>query len=265
MTDSRSGCCRRAGRFSSCSTPFSRTRCIRCIRCSDVTTSANKPLRSYTFTHCLRCIMFLSCLLTVADLLARLCINFWATVYKTIRPILSDRCLSVLYVTVYCGQTAGWIRMPVGMEVGIGPGHIVLHGDPALPLRKGHSSPTFLPMPFVAKRSPISATAELVWYIWHWFLLATLIFNRLFLVRLRLLAGHFSPFDTTVVEAPRLHPRQLFAFPCSNTLMTRSLLHHATYARILRSWNHASGPYARCCHNGLRHNSVKSETALFHF
>jgi len=31
---------------------------------------------------------------------------------------------------VYSGQTAGWIRMPLGMEIGIGPGHIVLDGDP---------------------------------------------------------------------------------------------------------------------------------------
>ena len=30
---------------------------------------------------------------------------------------------------VYCGQTA-WIKMPVGMEVGLGPGHIVLDADP---------------------------------------------------------------------------------------------------------------------------------------
>jgi len=36
---------------------------------------------------------------------------------------------------VYCGQTAGWIKMPVGMEVegDLGPGHIVLDGDPAPP------------------------------------------------------------------------------------------------------------------------------------
>ena len=33
---------------------------------------------------------------------------------------------------VYCGQTAGWIKMPLGMEVGLGPGHIVLDGVPAL-------------------------------------------------------------------------------------------------------------------------------------
>ena len=34
--------------------------------------------------------------------------SFWATVYKTVRPVLSDRCLSVLSVTlVYCSQTVG--------------------------------------------------------------------------------------------------------------------------------------------------------------
>ena len=29
---------------------------------------------------------------------------------------------------VYCGQTAGRIKMVLGMEVGLGPGHIVLDG-----------------------------------------------------------------------------------------------------------------------------------------
>jgi len=44
---------------------------------------------------------------------------------------------------VYCGQTArlaGWIKMPLDMEASLGPGDIVLDGDPAPP--KGHS-PTF--------------------------------------------------------------------------------------------------------------------------
>ena len=27
---------------------------------------------------------------------------------------------------IYCGQTVGWIKMPLGMEVDLGPGHIVL-------------------------------------------------------------------------------------------------------------------------------------------
>jgi len=43
-------------------------------------------------------------------------------------------------VHVYCGQTAGWIKTPVGTEVDLGPSHIVLDGDPAPP-RKRHSSP----------------------------------------------------------------------------------------------------------------------------
>jgi len=45
---------------------------------------------------------------------------------------------------VCCGQTAGWIKMPLGTEVGLGPGHIVLDEDPALP-EKGHSSLIFSP------------------------------------------------------------------------------------------------------------------------
>jgi len=34
-------------------------------------------------------------------------------------------------VHVYCGQTAGWMNTPLGTEVDLGPGHIVLDGDPA--------------------------------------------------------------------------------------------------------------------------------------
>jgi len=32
-------------------------------------------------------------------------------------------------VHVYCGQLAGWIKMARGMEVGLGPCHIELDGD----------------------------------------------------------------------------------------------------------------------------------------
>jgi len=58
--------------------------------------------------------------------------------------MLSDRyavcpvCLSV--TLVYCGQTAEW--MPLGTEVGLGPGNIVLDGDPApLPKKGGGQQP----------------------------------------------------------------------------------------------------------------------------
>jgi len=58
---------------------------------------------------------------------------FGATVYKTVRHMLSDHCpvcLSVLSVTlVYCGQTVGWIKTKLGTEVGLCPDHTVLDGD----------------------------------------------------------------------------------------------------------------------------------------
>jgi len=77
--------------------------------------------------------------------------------------MLSDHCLSCLSVTlVCCGQTVGWIKMPFGTEVGLGPGHVVLDGDPAPPRKGAQQPPTFRPMSIVAKRLPISATAELL-------------------------------------------------------------------------------------------------------
>ena len=38
---------------------------------------------------------------------------------------------------ICCGQMAGWIKMPLGMEVGLGPGDFVLDVDPARPPQKG--------------------------------------------------------------------------------------------------------------------------------
>jgi len=68
----------------------------------------------------------------------------WATVYKTVRPIGTlSVCVSVSVsdslcpvTLVYCGQTVGWIKMPLGMEVGLFPCDIVLDGA-QLPPRKG--------------------------------------------------------------------------------------------------------------------------------
>ena len=53
--------------------------------------------------------------------------------------------------------------MPLGMEIGLGPGDNVLDGDPA-PSRKGAQQPNphFWPMSVVVKLSPTSATAELL-------------------------------------------------------------------------------------------------------
>ena len=43
----------------------------------------------------------------------------------------------------HCGQTAGCIKMPLGMEVGLRPRDFVLDGDPASPPLKGYSPPIF--------------------------------------------------------------------------------------------------------------------------
>jgi len=62
---------------------------------------------------------------------------------------------------VYCGQTAGWIKMPFSTAVKLGPGYVVLDGYTAL-LRKGHSSRQLFGPRLLWPQSPISATAELV-------------------------------------------------------------------------------------------------------
>jgi len=81
--------------------------------------------------------------------------DFWANVFKTVRPMLSVRCLSCLSVMsvtfVHCGQMVGRIKMKLGMHVGLGAGHTVLHGDPAPPPQRG-IAPNFRPMFIVAKR-----------------------------------------------------------------------------------------------------------------
>jgi len=43
---------------------------------------------------------------------------------------------------VRCGQTAGWIKIPLGTDVGLGPCNFLLDGDPAP--KKGHSPTQFL-------------------------------------------------------------------------------------------------------------------------
>ena len=119
----------------------------------------------------------------------------WATVCKTVRPMLSDRCpilscpvcpvcnVGALWPSgwtdqddtwhagrprpwphcvrwrpsspspkeaqpfpqvsdhICCGQMAAWIKMPLGMKIGLSPGDFVLDGDLALPSPKGDRPP----------------------------------------------------------------------------------------------------------------------------
>jgi len=56
----------------------------------------------------------------------------------------------------YCGQTAGCINMPLGMEVGFSPGDFLLDGDPFPPPQKGVEPLNFRPTFIVAKRLHVS-------------------------------------------------------------------------------------------------------------
>ena len=42
----------------------------------------------------------------------------------------------------HCGRMAGWIKMALGVEVGLGPGYIVLDWDPAPLPTKGGGAPS---------------------------------------------------------------------------------------------------------------------------
>ena len=84
--------------------------------------------------------------------------TFCATVCKTVRPMLSVRCLSVCPVClsvisvtfVHCSQTVGRIKMKC-MQVDLGHGHNVLDGNPASPPQRGTAPPNFRPISAVAK------------------------------------------------------------------------------------------------------------------
>jgi len=81
--------------------------------------------------------------------------------YGDLAPLPKKGAYPQFSAHVYCGQTAGCIKMPVGAKVGLGPDHIVLGymGTHVTPSPKwGVQLPNFRPISIVAKRSPISAT-----------------------------------------------------------------------------------------------------------
>jgi len=70
--------------------------------------------------------------------------------------------------------------MPLGTEVGLGPGDTVLDEYPAPPWKRAQQAPTFQPMSIVVKRSHISATAQLLLFnLQPSFLKLTLLWVRL--------------------------------------------------------------------------------------
>jgi len=109
------------------------------------------PRSALTGPYLLRvAVLCISCNIFGRPYAKRFGLCYWAVVC----PV----CLSVMLV--YCGQTVGWIKMPLGMEVGLDSRDIVLDGDPATPKIGAQQVPTFRLMSIVAKRSPTSATSE---------------------------------------------------------------------------------------------------------
>ena len=62
-------------------------------------------------------------------------------------------CLSVCFsvTLMHCGQMVGRIKIKRGLHVGLGPGQIVLDGDPASPPQKAGATPNFRTISVVAK------------------------------------------------------------------------------------------------------------------
>jgi len=106
------------------------------------------PLHFSAHVYCGQTIAHLSnCSAFLGDrpFVKRFALCYRSVVYPSVCP----SCLSV--TLVYCGQTVEWIKMKLGMKVGLGPGHVMLDGDPA-PLPKGAQPPNFRSMSVVAKR-----------------------------------------------------------------------------------------------------------------
>ena len=69
-----------------------------------------------------------------------------------------------IYSAGIIARSNGWMDQDATWytEVGLGPGDIVLDGDPAPLTERGTAAASFRPMSIAAKRSTISATAELL-------------------------------------------------------------------------------------------------------
>jgi len=72
--------------------------------------------------------MSLSCIIFGRPFVKR-----FALYYRTVVCLACPVCPVLSVTLVYCGQTVGRIKMKLGMQVGLGPGHIVLDQDPAPP------------------------------------------------------------------------------------------------------------------------------------
>jgi len=65
-------------------------------------------------------------------------------------------------VHVYCGQTTEWIKMAVGMEMGLGPADIVLDGDPAAQEKRPQAPTQFSALVHCDQMARLMKTPEVV-------------------------------------------------------------------------------------------------------
>jgi len=80
----------------------------------------------------------------MVTILGRPFVKRFAICYQTVISLSDCPVLSV--TLVHCGQTVGWIKMKLGMQVGLAPGHIVLDArGPSFTSPKGHSPTIFGP------------------------------------------------------------------------------------------------------------------------
>ena len=80
------------------------------------------------------------------------------------------RALPQFSAHICCGQTAGWIKMPLGTKVGLGSGHIVLHGDPAPspPKERGAQQPQNVISAMIAAGIDLTLTLTLTLWFAGW-------------------------------------------------------------------------------------------------
>jgi len=128
--------------------------------------------------------------------------------------------------------------MPLGKEVGLGPGHIVLDGDPA----PTAAPPHFRRMPTVAKRLPISATAEhlftvciaLVLTLFSSFNCLIDVWKMLLLLLLLLLSGFTSHLSSSTSSAEWSQCRPPFSLVCGQLMMMWNIVCHFVTWTLVR-------------------------------
>ena len=123
------------------------------------------------------------------QLFGRLFVKQFALCYRTV--VLS--CLSVTFV--HCGQTVGWIKMKLGVQVGLCPGHIVLDGDPPPPPRLPASNwfRNLSPVQLLTRLNPVTSLDPVLRSL-HWLKINERIEYKLLSLNYKVLTTNQPPY-----------------------------------------------------------------------